>query len=78
MKAAQASNAGKLLSTDGVNSYWANSVTNLSVPGVFVLGTSTPASASAAGVAGTIAWDSSYLYVCTSTNVWKRTALSSW
>jgi len=29
------------------------------------------------GSAGDIAWDANYIYVCTSTNVWKRTALSS-
>jgi hypothetical protein len=38
----------------------------------------TPASASATGTAGTIAWDTSYIYVCTATNTWKRAALSTW
>jgi hypothetical protein len=38
----------------------------------------TPASATATGTAGTIAWDSSYIYVCTATNTWKRAALSTW
>lgn len=42
------------------------------------LPTSTPASASAAGVAGTITWDASYIYVCTATNTWKRAALTTW
>lgn len=40
--------------------------------------TGTPASAGAAGTAGDIAWDSSYIYVCTATNTWKRAALSTW
>ena len=40
--------------------------------------TSTPASASAAGTAGTIAWDASYIYVCTATNTWKRVAIATW
>lgn len=39
---------------------------------------STPASASAAGTAGTILWDASYVYVCVATNQWKRAALSTW
>lgn len=43
-----------------------------------VIGTRTPASAAAAGAAGQIAWDTSYLYVCTATNTWKRAALSTW
>lgn len=38
----------------------------------------TPASATAAGNQGEIAWDSSFVYVCTSTNVWRRAALSAW
>lgn len=38
----------------------------------------TPASASATGSAGMICWDTSYIYVCTATDTWKRAALSTW
>lgn len=38
----------------------------------------TPASASAAGNAGEMCWDADFLYVCVSTNQWKRAALSTW
>jgi hypothetical protein len=38
----------------------------------------TPASASATGTAGEICWDASYIYVCTATNTWKRTAITTW
>lgn len=38
----------------------------------------TPASASAAGVAGTVTWDSGFIYVCTATNTWKRVAIATW
>ena len=38
----------------------------------------TPASATAAGTAGQIAWDANYVYVCTATNTWKRSALTTW
>jgi hypothetical protein len=38
----------------------------------------TPASATAAGEAGDICWDSNYVYVCVATNTWKRSALSTW
>jgi hypothetical protein len=38
----------------------------------------TPASASATGTTGTICWDTSYIYVCTATNTWKRVAISTW
>ena len=40
--------------------------------------TGTPASAAASGTAGDIAWDASYIYVCTATNTWKRATLASW
>ena len=35
----------------------------------------TPAS-NGTGVQGEIAWDASYIYVCTATNTWKRAALT--
>lgn len=38
----------------------------------------TPASASAAGNAGEICWDASYLYICTATNTWRRAAHGTW
>ena len=38
----------------------------------------TPASASATGTAGEICWDANYVYVCTATNTWKRSAISTW
>lgn len=38
----------------------------------------TPSSASDTGVAGQIAWDANYVYVCTATNTWKRTAITTW
>jgi hypothetical protein len=37
-----------------------------------------PASASATGVTGDIRWDANYMYVCTATNTWKRSAISTW
>ncbi len=50
----------------------------LSVSGDTQLATKTPASASATGTTGTVAWDANYLYVCTATNTWKRAALTTW
>ena len=44
-----------------------------------ILGPSfTPASATATGVAGRIAWDADYIYICTATNTWKRVAIATW
>jgi len=39
---------------------------------------SVPASATAAGVAGQVAYDSNYLYFCISANTWRRIALATW
>ncbi|CAB4162240.1 hypothetical protein UFOVP787_23 [uncultured Caudovirales phage] len=39
---------------------------------------SVPANSSANGIAGTIRFDSSYIYVCVSNNTWKRSTLSTW
>jgi len=38
----------------------------------------TPASATATGTTGEIAWDANYIYACTATNTWKRTAIATW
>ena len=38
----------------------------------------TPASAAAAGDAGDICWDASFIYVCVATNTWKRIAIITW
>ena len=38
----------------------------------------TPASATAFGNQGEIAWDANYIYICTATNTWKRVAISTW
>jgi hypothetical protein len=42
------------------------------------LTSSAPASAAASGRAGTITWDSSFIYICTAANTWKRVAISTW
>ena len=70
--------AYQLLHTDaaGTGVEWTNDV---AIPGTFSISTSsTPASASAAGTAGQILWDANYIYVCISTNIWKRAAVATW
>jgi hypothetical protein len=37
-----------------------------------------PAAADSTGVAGSIAWDAGFIYVCTATNTWKRVAIATW
>jgi hypothetical protein len=37
-----------------------------------------PATATSTGIVGQVAYDSTWFYVCTATNTWRRAALSSW
>lgn len=46
--------------------------------GVIINAGTVPSTASDTGIAGQVAWDSDYFYVCVATNTWKRTALSTW
>jgi hypothetical protein len=43
-----------------------------------ITSTGVPATATSTGTTGQITWDANYFYVCTATNTWKRTALSTW
>jgi len=38
----------------------------------------TPTSATAPGNVGDICWDAGFVYVCTATNTWRRSALTAW
>ena len=38
----------------------------------------TPSSATDTGATGQIAWDADYIYACTATNTWKRSAITTW
>lgn len=53
---------------------------NLLLDGNLRQGVSTgvPAAAGATGVAGTFAFDTGFVYVCTATNTWKRVAIATW
>lgn len=46
--------------------------------GQIMIASSTPASAAATCAAGTVVWDSSYVYVCIAANTWKRAAIATW
>ena len=38
----------------------------------------TPAASNSTGIKGQIAWDTSYIYICTATNTWERAAIATW
>ncbi|MBI5511345.1 MAG: hypothetical protein HY903_21500 [Deltaproteobacteria bacterium] len=42
------------------------------------IGSSTPASSSAACTKGTLTFDATYVYICVAANTWKRASLASW
>lgn len=43
-----------------------------------IVSNTTPANSSSTGLAGTISYDSSYIYICVANNTWKRANLTSW
>ena len=55
-----------------VNSAWIAFLTNL--PNVVA---QTPSNSSAVGDMGTIAFDSSYIYICVAPNTWRRAGISA-
>lgn len=60
-------------------------ITSLVSPGLDINSSSikikssfTPASATDIGQAGTISWDSNYIYVCVAQDTWKRVSIGTW
>ncbi|WP_150132720.1 hypothetical protein [Neorhizobium sp. SOG26] len=53
-------------------------ILSASARGLSLAAGNVPASASAQGIAGQIARDANFIYVCTATDTWKRAALSTW
>ena len=50
----------------------------LLAPSLNDLSVSVPASSSSDGQKGELAYDVNYIYICTATNTWKRSALTTW
>jgi hypothetical protein len=67
-------NAGRV----GIGTAGPTALLDVSTDTVRVRTARTPGSATATGNAGDICWDANYVYVCTATNTWKRSALSTW
>lgn len=44
---------------------------------VIIANANTPSTSGATGIKGTVCWDTSYMYVCTDNNLWKRIALTT-
>jgi len=57
------------------SAYWWGTYTNR----LFcAIGLNAPSTATDVGIAGQIVFGSSYIYVCTATNTWRRAALATW
>lgn len=61
-----------------LNVTWTYTSQGAETAGYMAFPTHTPASATAAGVIGSVAWDASYIYVCVAQDSWKRVAISAW
>lgn len=51
---------------------------DVTVLGKLIINSTTPASSSASGIAGQIAYDDSFIYVCIAANTWKKVAIATW
>lgn len=70
---------GMTVGAGGIGSTGLVVVTNqVNVAQLVVTAPAVPANAAAAGTAGTIAWDTGFVYVCTAANTWKRVAIATW
>jgi hypothetical protein len=67
-----AADVGWYFDTKGAGAFLIN---NFAVP---TRRAAVPSSATDTGIAGQVAWDASYFYVCTATNTWRRAAVTSW
>lgn len=45
---------------------------------IFVSNDYVPSLANSAGTTGQVTWDSNHVYICVSTNTWKRANLAAW
>lgn len=54
-----------------------NSAANVAVRATRLL-SAVPATSSSNGTSGDATYDSSFIYVCTATNIWKRASLTTW
>lgn len=51
---------------------------NLNASAELTVGSNPPANAAAAGSAGSIQWDSGFIYIAVAGNTWKRVAIATW
>jgi hypothetical protein len=68
-----------IISNSGANAWLGVKVSGTFTASTLIESTThTPSSAADTGTTGQIAWDGSFVYVCTATNTWKRVAIATW
>ena len=85
LKISELTQAANVASTDRIlvlrdpaGSPSARTITVANLTLTMTLSNSAPANSTANGTTGTIRYDSSYIYICTANNTWKRSALTTW
>jgi len=74
----QWSSAGLLATTPNLGDNTTKVATTAFVAANAMLKGTVPATPTSTGVAGTIAYDSDFIYICTATNTWRRVAIATW
>lgn len=71
--------SGELAYTTDDKQLWIGDGTNFNgLDSRYLKVVSVPVSATASGIAGQVAYDASYFYICVAANTWRRVAISSW
>ena len=81
LAAGQTADAFQINANNAIGGYHVLDGTNLfavDASGKVRIASATPAAANDVCTAGTITWDSSFVYVCIAANTWKRAAIASW
>ena len=67
-----------LILRDPAGSPSTRTITVAAIGANLVFSNSVPANPNSSGIAGTIRYDSDFIYVCVANNSWKRSTLSAW
>ena len=64
--------------SNSLGTYWRELANTVNRHESGIVAVSAPASSTAPGTPGQIAYDSMFFYVCIANNTWKRTAIATW
>jgi hypothetical protein len=64
--------------TDNFPHYTSDAGVSYDLTKAYTVNSGAPATSTSTGTTGEIRYDATYIYICTGTNTWKRTALTTW